>query len=172
MKSYVIAVLFLIPTWLAAQELNKVIADKNSGKEILIGKCNRDALTTDVFSMYYEKGYAAYAPDENVVRQLSKLRKGVDVVVVMGSWCHDSKEQVPRFYKILDDVGVKDSKIELICVDSEKSGGEADVSFLDIQRVPTFIFYKKGREIGRIVETPTSTLEKDMLLIFTMGFSN
>jgi len=36
---------------------------------------------------------------------------------------------------------------------------------LDILKVPTIIFYLKGKEIGRIVETPVKSLEKDMARI-------
>ena len=35
----------------------------------------------------------------------------------------------------------------------------------NIKRVPTFIFYKKGKEIGRYVEFPRTSLEKDILTI-------
>ena len=35
----------------------------------------------------------------------------------------------------------------------------------DLIRVPTFIFFKNGKEVGRFVERPRETLEKDMLKI-------
>ena len=35
----------------------------------------------------------------------------------------------------------------------------------NIKRVPTFIFYKKGKEIGRYVEYARESLEKDLLKI-------
>jgi thioredoxin-related protein len=35
----------------------------------------------------------------------------------------------------------------------------------NITNVPTFIFYKKGKEIGRFVEFPRETLEKGILKI-------
>jgi hypothetical protein len=40
-----------------------------------------------------------------------------------------------------------------------------DVDSLDIELVPTFIFYRKGMEIGRIVETPLQTMEEDIYRI-------
>ena len=39
---------------------------------------------------------------------------------------------------------------------------EVDIEDLNIELVPTFIIYKKGEEIGRIVETPYDTLEEDI----------
>jgi hypothetical protein len=36
---------------------------------------------------------------------------------------------------------------------------------LHVTNVPTFIFYKDGKEMNRIVEFPIKTLESDMLTI-------
>jgi hypothetical protein len=53
--------------------------------------------------------------------------------------------------------------VTLINVNRDKQGLENEVAGLDINFVPTFIFYKAGEEIGRIIEMPYETLEKDML---------
>ncbi len=169
MKPLLIVITLILSTVVLAQEKNKIIVDEKLNKKVLIGPCDRDGLQSEVFAEYYKKEYGAYELDEANIKKIKALKKGVEIVIVMASWCHDSKEQVPRFFKILDEAGIKDSKLTLIAVNREKAAGETDISTLDIQRVPTFIFYKKGREIGRIVESPTSSLEKDMLLILTMG---
>ena len=36
---------------------------------------------------------------------------------------------------------------------------------MNITHVPTFIFYRDGLELGRIVEYPNRTIEKDMVEI-------
>ncbi|MEJ2614863.1 MAG: hypothetical protein P8Z35_07895 [Ignavibacteriaceae bacterium] len=38
---------------------------------------------------------------------------------------------------------------------------------MKIELVPTIIFYKDEKELGRIVETPNDSLEKDILKILT-----
>jgi thiol-disulfide isomerase/thioredoxin len=159
----------LFSTMLTAQNKNKIIVDDQLNKEILFGMCDRKGLTSDVFAEHYFKYQKDYTIDTATILKIKELKKGVEIVTVMGSWCYDSKMQVPRFYKIIDEAGFRDSKLKLIAVDRDKTAGDVDISGMDIQRVPTFIFYKKGREIGRIVESPTSTLEKDILLILTMG---
>jgi len=53
--------------------------------------------------------------------------------------------------------------VELICVDKNKSAGQTNIESLNIELVPTMIFYKNDQEIGRIIETPQITLEKDIL---------
>jgi len=171
MKNIIFVLLLVFSSHLFAQELNKVIIDPKLEKEVLIGKCDREGLKSEVFAEYFNEGYNNYVPDANTIKQMKKRKKkkGISIVIVMGSWCGDSEEQVPKFYKILDEIGFKESKVELISVDGAKRAGDEDISGLNIQRVPTFFFYKDGREIGKIVETPTSSLEKDMLLIVSLN---
>ncbi len=98
------------------------------------------------------------------------MKKGFEIVIGMASWCSNSEVQVPRFHKILDGISFKGSDIKLVAVDGAKTAGDIDISDLGIERVPTFIFYKGDREIGKIVESLTgSTLERDMLLILTLN---
>ena len=169
MKSIIWIMLTFVSLTTMAQDKNKVIVDEKSKSEILIGYCDRQGLNSEVFREYFNKEYDNYALDTKTIEQIQKLRKNIEIVVVMASWCHDSKVQVPRFYKILDEAKIKDSRVSLIAVDSNKTTDDVDITGMNIQRVPTFIFYKKGNEIGRIVEKPNSTLEKDMLLILMMA---
>ena len=83
----------------------------------------------------------------------------------MGTWCSDSHEQVPRFFKVMDEAGYPADNVRIICVDREKKDGSEDVDSLNIELVPTFIFYKEGIELGRIVETPKQTMEEDIFEI-------
>lgn len=169
MKTIVIIFFLAFGSQLIAQELNKVEVDPKLNKKILIGKCNRQGLeSADFFKSYFNDGYGTYTPDGDIIKQLKKKKRGIKIVIVMGTWCGDSREQVPHFYKVLDEIGFKASDVELICIDRTMKAGNVDVAGYDIRRVPTFIFYKEGREIGRIIESPTGTLEKDMLMILTL----
>ncbi len=87
----------------------------------------------------------------------------------MGTWCKDSKREVPRFYKILENAKFQKNKISLIGVDSTKENYKksptGEEKGLNIIRVPTFIFYKNGIDVNRIIEYPIESLEKDLLKI-------
>ena len=50
----------------------------------------------------------------------------------------------------------------MICVGRDKKAEGTEVDLLDIKYVPTFIVYRNGKEIGRIVESPQTTLEGDL----------
>lgn len=167
MKTSLLFFFALFSLGLMAQEINKVVVDEKSQKNVLFGKCDRNGLNSELFKQYFSEGYQSYIPNKNITDQLKKKKNKVKIMIVMGSWCGDSQDQVPAFYKILDEIGFSESNLELVAVDRTKTAGDYDISVLNIQRVPTFVFYRDDREVGRIVETPTSTLEKDMMLIFS-----
>ncbi len=148
-----------------SQMLNKTIIDTKTQKEILIGKCNRTGLNLGEFSSFFSMEYDNYIVNKNKTDSIVKFKEGVTITIVMGSWCGDSKEQVPRFYKILDNINFKDDDVTLICVDRNKKAENIDVSVYQLTLVPVFVFYRNGVELGRITETPQTTLEMDMLSI-------
>ena len=55
--------------------------------------------------------------------------------------------------------------LELVAVDRSKKTPDNLQEGFNIIRVPTFIFYKNGEEIGRFVEYPRETVEEDILKI-------
>jgi hypothetical protein len=169
-RNLTVTLLFAIimtPLMIFPQNINKMITDPKKGTEILIGNCNRTGLKSGDFGLIFKEKYKNYKPDMTVVHQLSPLKSGVDILVVLGTWCSDSQEQVPAFFKILDMIRFDKKMVQIICVDSNKKAGEVDLTNYNIEKVPTFIIYKKGREVGRIIETPYATLEKDLLMFFS-----
>ena len=96
---------------------------------------------------------------------MGRLADDVEILLVFGSWCHDSHEQVPRFIRILNMLQYDMEKLTMIGVDSEKKAYVYPLQDKKIELVPTFIFYRDGEEIGRIIETPKRTLEKDFYKI-------
>ena len=148
-----------------SQEMNKTVTDPKTGKSVLSGYCDKKGLQQSGFGEVYDQYYDTYDPDRDVIRQIRPLKKDVNVRIVLGTWCQDSKEQVPRFFKILRKLRWGKKNIEIICVNTMKEAEGIDLKRYDIQRVPTFIFMKDGAELGRIIETPVKSLEEDMLMI-------
>ena len=94
-------------------------------------------------------------------------KKKIDIF--MGSWCGDSKWEVPRMIKLLQAAGFDTTNLAIVCVSNEagmyKKSPEGEEAGKNIQRVPTLIVYEKNKEIGRIIESPVVSLEKDLLRI-------
>lgn len=113
---------------------------------------------------WYQQSETSYNVDKQALGELDALLEGVEIKVVMGTWCHDSKREVPRFYKILDN---KAANVEMIALDRKKQAPNGETDGMGITNTPTFIFYKNGEEMNRIVETPVESLEQDMVKILS-----
>ena len=167
MKKYLLLITLTLPLWAGAQIYNKKALDPKRNNEMLIGYCNRDGFRTinSNFDSCYQVEYPSYSPDKATMAQLKSALKGVKITIVLATWCGDSKEWVPRFYKILDELKYKNKNLTVIAVDRTRSAEGTPVDKLSIERVPTFIFYRNKAEIGRIIETPEGLLEQHMLKI-------
>ena len=148
-----------------SQEFNTITTDEKTDKPMLIGYTTLDAFNDTSFSWWWNSEYNMYDVDSMNVEELKVKLEDVDIKIVMGTWCSDSRTEVPHFCKILDEINYPYEKVTLINVNRARQGLENEVEGLDINFVPTFIFYKAGEEIGRIIEMPYDTLEKDMLEI-------
>ncbi len=147
----------------------------------LFGKTSLGALKQAPFAEWFEKGYNDYSPTPSVVERLTTmpLQKELSVTkiqIFLGTWCGDSKREVPRMIKVLHKVGVPDTNIEFICLSSAdslyKQSPAHEERGREIYRVPTMIFTQTGKEIGRIVEFPAESLERDVVAILSKsGYS-
>jgi thiol-disulfide isomerase/thioredoxin len=163
----ILLVSVILPAMVFSQELNRKITDPQLNEEILYGYCNRSGLEKGEFGKLFDEYYQIYEPDQAVLTQLKLKKEGIEILIILGTWCSDSQEQVPRFFKILDKIRFSKKNVQLICVSKDKEAGDVETANYNIQKIPTFIIYKKGREVGRIVETPYTTLEKDLLMFFS-----
>ena len=157
--------LLVLVSFLSAQEKNKLSVDQKSGKPMILGVCDRSAFADSNFSWWFNSEFDNYSIDSVTLKDVSDKLKDVKITLVMGTWCSDSRREVPRFFKILDLLGYDQKNLTLICVDKNKNSTGGEVEKLEIKLVPTFIFYKGDVEIGRIIETPKETLEKDLVSI-------
>ena len=87
----------------------------------------------------------------------------MDILVVYGTWCSDSHDEIPRFFKVMDAIDFPADRIKLIAVDRTKQLPEGIAKEFGIERVPTFIIHYRGVEIGRIVETTQHSFEQDIV---------
>lgn len=162
-------ILFVVSafSFLSAQDTNKTVQDEETGKLMLRGPCTREAFADTSFSVWFDSEYEAYNPDSITVKEIEYNLDDVKTTIVMGTWCSDSREQVPRFFKVMDEAGYPEDSISIICVDRDKKDRTGIVDSLKIELVPTFIFYRDREEIGRITETPQQTVEEDIYAILT-----
>ncbi|MBI5472541.1 MAG: thioredoxin family protein [Ignavibacteriae bacterium] len=117
----------------------------------------------------FQENYDSASISPDFVEMIKSFNADIDVIVVLGTWCGDSKRQVPRFLKIVDQVGIPQNRIRYYGVDRTKKSADGVADQYQIEKVPTFIFFHAGREIGRIIEGPRTTMEEEMMLLFAGG---
>jgi len=145
-------------------EANKVTAVKNQRGD-LVGFANKESFQQAPYKTWFTQKFNTYKPDPSTIASLKKGLKEIKIKGFMGTWCGDSKRETPRFYKILEQADFNLNNFDLVTVNRSKKTPDNLQEGLDIKRVPTFIFYKDGKEIGRYVEYARESLEKDILKI-------
>lgn len=165
MKTVLGFFLIFVSLNLYGQQFNYSIIDTIKNKKMLIGYCTRDAFQDTAFKDWFDEHYNSYQPDYETLDKLEGKLDEISITIVMGTWCSDSREQIPAFFRILDELNYPSDKVKLICVDRKKKGLSNEADDLNIELVPTIIFYKGNSETGRIIETPQESLEKDLLKI-------
>ena len=134
----------------------------------ILGYFQRSQLSREPHSEWFLKGYDAYQPSPDVIAKLRSVPvDGVTIKIVLGTWCPDSRREVPRFMRIANICEFPSALITFIGVDNSKNGPVGEFPSLMIERVPTFIIYKNNVEIGRIIENPATSLEQDIVNILT-----
>ncbi len=113
----------------------------------------------------FKARYDTVALEEDLLGLIRNVNSGVDFLVFLGTWCGDSRREVPRFLKVADRCGIDSSRIRLYGLDRTKKSSDGLTDQYHIERVATFIFLRNGAEVGRVTEKPNATIEADMLSI-------
>lgn len=174
MKSIVFFSLsFFIVFSIHAQSFNTEVT---TGKQpVLLGKVNKDRLDSTPYNDWFSANYNSYQPIEATTNQIKDELSEYTIIAFLGTWCGDSKREVPRFYKVLEAANYPLDRLTTIAVSRDREtykqspGGEEEGH--NIHRVPTFIFYKNGKEVNRIVESPRTTIENDILQILQQNYT-
>ncbi len=158
----IILILFAI-IQVSAQDINQIVIDPDLDREILIGLVDEEGLKHPVFVENWKDQMDIYTPDKVVTKKIKKFfrkNKDIEVMVFFASWCHDSQVQMPDFVKLAKQAKIKN--VTYYALSRKKDMPSMDIEKYNIELVPTFIFYRGGQEIGRIIESPKVSLEKDL----------
>ncbi len=114
----------------------------------------------------WKKVYDLVVPDAALIENLRTRAAGLKADVYFAYWCSDSLNHVPVFLKILDALNVPEFTVCFYEVERKSTPGQKHyVADLEIERIPTFIFYANGVELGRIIENPKNSILQDMMAI-------
>lgn len=141
----------------------------NGNDTILLGRINTEALQQQPYNSWFIKNYEAYKLDTLVALNLKPLLHNKTIELFLGTWCGDSKREVPKMLKVLQTARLDTAQLKMICVNhtdnAYKQSNAGEENNKHIFRVPTLIVYEDGKELGRITETPLESFEKDLITI-------
>lgn len=106
-----------------------------------------------------------YKPSSEKVDILKNLifEKEFSFLIFAGSWCGDSKTELPKLFNLFNLCNLEPDSIPLIGVDRQKIEPTGISQYYRIERVPTLIVLLDNKEIGRIIEFPEITWEDDLI---------
>lgn len=167
-KTYFVAWVLLLAMGACTTKkvVNRQVETQQYGT-MLLGLQTIDQFKKEPFSQWYTPEKDAYMLDKKSMDMLKKQKLGsFKIIVFLGTWCEDSHREFPRLVKILETLQYPMENMEVIAVNRKKESPGGEEGIHNIQRVPTIIVMKHGKEYGRIVEFPKSGyLEKDLLEI-------
>jgi thiol-disulfide isomerase/thioredoxin len=133
-------------------------------KPVLLGQITREQVEAAVPD--WVQAEVESMPDKAAVAALAAVPPGAEVTIYMGSWCGDSRREVSRLWRALDEAGGSiPCTIHYIGVDRDKKEPAALVEGSGLRYVPTLIVRRDGREVGRIVESAPHGVEQDLLAL-------
>jgi thiol-disulfide isomerase/thioredoxin len=141
--------------------------DPKTGKPMLLGAIAIEELQQEPFAEWYQMESDGYEVDTELTNAISDPGQ-YTYEVFLGTWCGDSRREVPRMEKIFSEMGIDMSNVLIVTLDRDKISPNGEQEGKDIRYVPTLIVNKDNQEIGRIVESPsseTATLESDLFEI-------
>lgn len=135
------------------------IANYSRDKE-LIGPLTKERIFEAVPDWKQEA--AAYRPDLEAIDKIRSISRPVLLRVFVATWCPDCKVHVSAFFRIMEMADNHFITTEYIGVSRNKKEPAGLIQENMVERVPTFIVFIDGVEMGRIVEHPSSKLEADL----------
>lgn len=136
------------------------------GRPVVIGPLTRAQI--ERIDPDWVQAEVGFRPFLATARKLASVGQGARVSVYLGTWCPDSRREVSRLWRALDEVGDRvPFTIRYFGVDHGLHRPAALVKRAHLLRVPTFVVTRGRRELGRIVEVSPHGIENDLLALFT-----
>lgn len=135
----------------------------------LWGKIPTQVLWANPYAEWFKPAHDQYRTDSTILPTLQLAMEGCRFQLFLGTWCGDSKREVPKIVKILEALGCPSDNLSIVALSNldhaYKKGPLGEEKGLNIIRVPSLLVSRNGTALGRIVEYPVESWEKDLLKI-------
>jgi len=139
--------------------------DAKTGQRIFNGQFTFDDLLAEKTFTWMKRGVDAYKPDTTAMKYLKKHLNDYRMVIMIGTWCDDSHDMVPKLYKVMTLTGFPMDNYSMFGTNRDKEVRNQEHKFYNVKNVPTIILYRGNYEKGRIIETVKKSVEADLVKI-------
>ncbi|MFN9667170.1 MAG: thioredoxin family protein [Bacteroidota bacterium] len=141
-----------------------VVADTET--IVMKGVLSRSLLEKEPSFTWMTENRKYGSADASAVKVFSEKKSLFTLLIFCGTWCHDSQNLLPIFFRLADKSGFPEDRIQLVGVDRNKTAPKNWHQQWKIVNVPTFIVLRDGQEVGRVVEYGnTGNIEKELAAI-------
>jgi thiol-disulfide isomerase/thioredoxin len=136
--------------------------DPKTGHPLLRGQIEFADLLHESTCAWLGAGSASYKANTQAIENIQKLGGPYRYIVFAGTWCEDTQILLPQFYALMQQAGIPKSAVLMYGLNRAKKALNQEEVVFDVTRVPTIIVLEQNREIGRITETSSSSVEQDI----------
>ena len=111
----------------------------------------------------YAVAASAYEPDSTIIARLREFATPTEIHVYFGTWCHLCKKLVPPLIGTLEKAGNPALRAKYIGVNEELTEPADEIEEDFITTTPTVVLLQGTRELGRIEEEASTSIEADLL---------
>lgn len=120
--------------------------------KVLKGIINRQILESDTTFKWFKENMKWGFADSGAIAAFKQYGNKFKVIIFGGTWCSDTQNLLPVFYRLVDKSDYPEKNITLVAVDRNKQTIHYLNKKYHITNVPTFIVLQHGKEVGRVVE--------------------
>ncbi|MEI8278553.1 MAG: thioredoxin family protein [Bacteroidota bacterium] len=136
--------------------------DNENEAVVYKGRFTFDDLAKEPSFTWFKSSTDNYKPEAATIVYLKNNLAYYDMVVLLGTWCDDSQNMLPKLYKVLQLSAYNMAKYSMYGVDRAKTAKYSEHKQYELKNVPTIILIKDHKEVGRIVETVKKSVEQDL----------
>jgi thiol-disulfide isomerase/thioredoxin len=171
MKQSLIAIAIVIIAYSCASNKQAATSKKfkpyqisyEGNTKILTGLLKRSDLENDKNFPWFKTNLQFGETDTAAISVFKKNASKFNIVILFGTWCEDSQNLVPAFFRLVDKSGFPEENITLIGVDHKKKTLNNLHTAFNLKSVPTFIVMHDGKEVDRVIEYGKyNAIDKDL----------
>ncbi len=119
----------------------------------------------------FKENYDSYLVNSKLLNGTISFDEDIEILTILGTWCKDSSREVSRFMKIIQAIDNYKGKVSYYGLHRSKKDKDGLALLYNIRFLPTFVIFKNGKELGRIVEKPAKSIEDDLFDILNTANS-